>query len=412
MSLKLKKGLTISIEESDEEDENEELQEEIIVFNEVQNLKLNSIPLTNKEIIEDINERNNLFSKNNSYLNDLLCYMEGENFKNDISYKYITENRDINSISKSIFISNENIKFENTFRNRNFENEFKLIKLITDSSNHKLQQIDIEKSLKRNNNRYSDILPYEFNVVPFQNSKNFEKNNQKDWYINASYINGPFVNDEKCFIAAQAPVKNTINKFYKMLFNNDVKLIIMLCSFEEYGRKKCEYYLPNELNKELILENDLTVKITNVEFIIDNCLIKREIQLKLNNEIKTLYHLQMLNWPDYSKPDENKGYKTINYLIHYIAESRELFPKSPVLIHCSAGTGRTGTLIAIFNLIKCISFFNGVNYDKDVKPFISVFNMVRKLREQRKGMVSCWEQYKFIYQFVFLWIQRDLFHSN
>ena len=138
MSLKLKKGLTISIEESDEEDENEELQEEIIVFNEVQNLKLNSIPLTNKEIIEDINERNNLFSKNNSYLNDLLCYMEGENFKNDISYKYITENRDINSISKSIFISNENIKFENTFRNRNFENEFKLIKLITDSSNHKL----------------------------------------------------------------------------------------------------------------------------------------------------------------------------------------------------------------------------------------------------------------------------------
>ena len=120
----------------------------------------------------------------------------------------------------------------------------------------------------------------------------------------------------------------------------------------------------------------------------------------------------MLNWPDYSKPDENKGYKTINYLIHYIAESRELFPKSPVLIHCSAGTGRTGTLIAIFNLIKCISFFNGVNYDKDVKPFISVFNMVRKLREQRKGMVSCWEQYKFIYQFVFLWIQRDLFHSN
>ena len=153
MSLKLKKGLTISIEESDEEDENEELQEEIIVFNEVQNLKLNSIPLTNKEIKENINERNNLFSKNNSYLNDLLCYMEGENFKNDISYKYITENRDINSISKSIFISNENIKFENTFRNRNFENEFKLIKLITDSSNHKLQQIDIEKSLKRNNNR-------------------------------------------------------------------------------------------------------------------------------------------------------------------------------------------------------------------------------------------------------------------
>ena len=411
MSLGLKRGLTISIDETDDEEENEELQEEIEVFNEVQNFKSNLTPLSNREIIRKLNERNNLFSKNNSYLNDLLCYMEGENFKNDISYKYIISNRDINSISKSIFISNENYNFEKIIRNRNFEDEFNLIKLITGTSNHKLQEIEISKSLKRNNNRYSDILPYKFNAVPYQ-FKNLEKNNQNEWYINASYINGPFINDEKCFIAAQAPVKNTISKFYKMLFNNDVKLIIMLCSFEEYGRKKCEYYLPNEINKELILENELIVKIINEEFIIQNCLIKREIVLKLNNEIKTLYHLQILNWKDYSSPDENEGYKTINYLIHYIAESREFFPKSPVLIHCSAGIGRTGTLIAIFNLIKCVSFFKGVNYDKDIKPFISVFNMVRKLREQRRGMVSCWEQYKFIYQFVLLWIQRNFFQSN
>ena len=405
MSLKLKKGLTISIEESDEEDENEELQEEIIVFNEVQNLKLNSIPLTNKEIIEDINERNNLFSKNNSYLNDLLCYMEGENFKNDISYKYITENRDINSISKSIFISNENIKFENTFRNRNFENEFKLIKLITDSSNHKLQQIDIEKSLKRNNNRYSDILPYEFNVVPFQNSKNFEKNNQKDWYINASYINGPFINDEKCFIAAQAPLKNSIPKFYKMIFNNNIKLIIMLCSFEEEGRKKCEYYLPkNKYLEEEIEENKLYIKIIKEEKLFCSNIIKREIEIKYENVKKTFIHIQMLNWPDYSFPDEKLGYETIKYIIECIAESRKKYDKYPVLIHCSAGVGRTGTLIAIFNIIKCISFFKFVNYDFQVKPFFSVFNIVRKLREQRWGMVSCHEQYIFIYKFLFFWI--------
>ena len=132
--------------------------------------------------------------------------------------------------------------------------------------------------------------------------------------------------------------------------------------------------------------------------------MKKIYILKLNNEIKTLYHLQILNWKDYSSPDENEGYKTINYLIHYIAESREFFPKSPVLIHCSAGIGRTGTLIAIFNIIKCISFFKFVNYDFQVKPFFSVFNIVRKLREQRWGMVSCHEQYIFIYKFLFFWI--------
>ena len=187
MSLGLKRGLTISIDETDDEEENEELQEEIEVFNEVQNFKSNLTPLSNREIIRELNERNNLFSKNNSYLNDLLYYMEGENYINDLSYNYIINNSDISFISKSIFISNENYNFEKILRNRNFENEFNLIKLITDTSNHKLQEIEISKSLKRNNNRYSDILPYKFNAVPYQFT-NFEKNNQNEWYINASYI--------------------------------------------------------------------------------------------------------------------------------------------------------------------------------------------------------------------------------
>ena len=86
---------------------------------------------------------------NNVYLNDLFFYMEGEwIFSYVISYKYIIENRDINLISKNIFLSNEKVKLEKLFGNRNFENEFKLIKLteiLTEISNYKLQQIDIEK---------------------------------------------------------------------------------------------------------------------------------------------------------------------------------------------------------------------------------------------------------------------------
>ena len=401
--LKNFKNLTISIDEIEEI--NEERQKEIELENEIKNYNSFLNTLSTKEILNE-NERNILLSKNNNFLNGLLNYMEGENYINDISYKYLLSYPELSKISKSIFINKENLSYVNLLNNRNLKSEFKLIKLITETENHKNQEIEILKNLKRNNNRYSDILPFNFNYVPYQNNINYNKENQNEWYINASFINGPFINDEKCFIAAQAPVKNTISKFYKMIFFNDVKLLIMLCSFEEEGRKKCEYYLPKNLNIEEEIEENLYIKIINEEKLLCNYIIKREIQINYNNNIKNFIHIQMLNWPDYSFPDENFGFETVKYIIECIAESKKIFEKNPVLIHCSAGIGRTGTLIAIFNLIKCISFFNRFNIDNDVKPFFSVFNIVRKLREQRSGMVCCWEQYYFIYKFVISWIFR------
>ena len=396
-----KRNLTISIEEINKE-ENEIEKKKKKINEEIINCKIlnNRITLYYKNQIE---QRNILLSKNNSFLYGLLDYMEGENYINDLSYNYITNNSDISLISKSIFLSNPNLNSDLYICNRNLESEFHLIKLMTDSPIHKSLQIDILKSLKRNNNRYLDILPFSFNAVPFQNNLKFIKDNQNDWYINASYINGPFINDEKCFIAAQAPIEETIGKFYKMIFNNNVKLLIMLCCFEEEGRKKCEYYIPKNINEEIIYDNEIKVKILSIEFLIENCIIKREILIKINNEEKKITHIQMLNWPDYSIPNFENGYKTINFLIYLIAKYRKFYLNSPILIHCSAGSGRTGTLIAIFNLVKCIMFFKKVNYDKDVKPFISIFNIVRKLREQRSGMVGCFEQYKFIYQYIIEW---------
>ena len=400
-----KRNLTISIEEINEEVNEIEIKEKKI-NEEISNFKLT---YNTSQIKDQIEQRNILNSKNNSYLSELLYYMEGENYISDISYNYIINNMDISLISQSIFIINKNFQFNSWICNRNLESEFHLIKLITDTSNHKNLQIDILKSLKRKNNRYNDILPFSFNIVPYQNSNILlNKDNQNDWYINASFINGPFVGDEKCFIVAQAPIKETISKFYKMCFNHDINLIVMLCSFEEEGRKKCEYYLPKNINIETLYENDIKVTILSQENLFDNCIIKREIIINLNGIKKKLIHIQMLNWPDYSMPNKQNGYLTIHFLIDLISKNRKNYVNSPVVIHCSAGTGRSGTLIAIFNLVKCIMFFKKVNYDNHVKPFISVFNIVRKLREQRSGMVSCVEQYKFIYQFVYDWI-KDIF---
>lgn len=246
----------------------------------------------------------------------------------------------------------------------------------------------------------------QFNFVPYQFLNSYTKDNQEEWYINASYLNGPFQEDEKAFIATQGPLQNTMSKFWKLCFNQDVKLIIMLCSFEEEGRKKCELYFPNEINQSLHFQQEnMTITLGNKEWIIPDCLIKREMIVTINNQSKPVYHIQMTNWPDHSSPvdSQNNGYMTIDYIIKTIAEFRQEYPMSPVLTHCSAGTGRTGTLIAIFNLIKCVSFFYNVN-EKDIRPFASVFNMVRKLREQRSGMISSLEQYKYIYYHIIQWI--------
>lgn len=232
------------------------------------------------------------------------------------------------------------------------------------------------------------------------------KDNQSDWYVNASYIDGPFQEDKKSFIATQGPLKNTIAKFWKLCFNNNVTLILMLCSFEEEGRKKCEYYLPAINQRLCFSEDDMSIFLENEEWVLLGCLIKRELTITINGVSKKIFHLQMINWPDHSCPDKN-GYTTIDYIIKAIAEFRERFPSSPVLTHCSAGTGRTGTLIAIFNLIKCLSFFKNVN-ERDVQPFMSVFNIVRKLREQRPGMVSSLEQYKYIYLHLIEWSMSHL----
>lgn len=123
-------------------------------------------------------------------------------------------------------------------------------------------------------------------------------------------------------------------------------------------------------------------------------------------------HLQVINWADHSTPEGERAFSSTDFLLYAINEARANFSKSPVLIHCSAGTGRTGTLIAIYNIIRSLNALKIINQTIEfrefrMKPFFSVFNVVRKLREQRMSMVSSFSQYEFIYAFVLEWVKRN-----
>lgn len=135
---------------------------------------------------------------------------------------------------------------------------------------------------------------------------------------------------------------------------------------------------------------------------------------KNQNDTRKINQYQIINWPDHSEPEKETGYATIEQVLMLMQENICFTPKSPILLHCSGGIGRTGTMIAIYNIIKSFSIVKIWNNltQYSLKPFMSVFNSVRKLREQRYGMVSSMEQYKYIYDFCLEWFNRNFFSND
>ena len=118
-------------------------------------------------------------------------------------------------------------------------------------------------------------------------------------------------------------------------------------------------------------------------------------------EVKQIH---IICWPDHGMPrDQNLAIEIVDTMINYIKIERESENRGPIVVHCSAGVGRTGTVIAIYVIVLCLEYLRKLN-----KPLeMNVFNVVRKLREQRYSLVTDTEQYKFIYDYCLNWIIKN-----
>ena len=295
---------------------------------------------------------------------------------NDISYDNYP--KIIEQINKSqiIFSLNKTKSFK--FKSENeIYNEFKILKNFIDNDKIHYNNLIEENDIK---NRYSDIRTYVYNTVPLSSNN----------YINASFINFPKKN---FFIATQAPLNNTIEDFYQMIFDYDINIIVMLCSCYENGKLKCIEYYDSDLNEKL---KKFYIEIIDEKKINNFNLKYREIKIvdKINNKNKIIKQIQILGWKDHNIIDLNKYYESFIYLIKFILQNNN---NAPVLTHCSAGVGRTGTFISLF----CIYFeiFKQLNEKKNEIKF-SIFNLVRKIKELRIFLVENEIQYKFIYNFI------------
>ena len=230
--------------------------------------------------------------------------------------------------------------------------------------------------------RYSDIKPYKFNTVQISS---------KTGYINASPIN---IRDKKnYFISTQGPKPETVEDFWTMVSDYNSNVIVMLCKVTEGGRRKCENYweAKNMKNFNINVEKE-----ENFDMYVIRTIKLKNLDKK---EERIVYQLHFTGWPDHGIPDTEKGNGKVFDVFSEMNKKVDEFNinKNPIIVHCSAGVGRTGTFVSMYLLEKEI--MKQINDKVEVIRF-NIFNLVRKIKEMRMYMVQAPIQYKFVYLFV------------
>ncbi|CEF66914.1 Protein-tyrosine phosphatase, receptor/non-receptor type domain and Protein-tyrosine/Dual specificity phosphatase domain and Protein-tyrosine phosphatase, catalytic domain-containing protein [Strongyloides ratti] len=226
----------------------------------------------------------------------------------------------------------------------------------------------------RPKNRYRDILCLENKRVKLKDIGND--------YIHANYVKTP--RSEKSFICTQGPTTKSCLDFWKMCIQEDVEYIVMLCQFEENNIKKCAKYYPYDNGCTLSFGS---VIINNEKINESSDINLRDINLKIQHEggTKKIRHLQYLGWPDKGVPDLSD---TLLNMLDIVKKSNK-----PVVVHCSAGIGRTGTFVLIQNIMERI-------HNPEIGGNDTSINILKEMRSQRYGVVQTDFQYIFAHRLV------------
>ncbi|XP_046544888.1 multiple epidermal growth factor-like domains protein 6 isoform X4 [Haliotis rubra] len=233
---------------------------------------------------------------------------------------------------------------------------------------------DVALSLGNNaKNRFKGIYPYDHSRVCLK-TKTF-----KGGYINASYINGP--SNKRQYIATQGPLPNTVADFWQMVWENQCPVIVMLANIIEDQKERCHQYW----NDKGVCEfGDWSVTCLDICQLAD--LTIRTLSVQKNSVSKQVKHIHFTVWPDKGVPKYPMSLVTLRTIAREFCD----FDKGPMVVHCSAGVGRTGTLIALDYLQQ----------EAETQGSVDVYACVWKLRTQRLKMVQTKDQYVFLHDCV------------
>ncbi|XP_057683087.1 receptor-type tyrosine-protein phosphatase H-like isoform X2 [Corythoichthys intestinalis] len=261
-------------------------------------------------------------------------------------------------------------------KNRGFSDEYESLALIgiEHTQNVALMVENVEK------NRFTNVLPYDWSRVKLRGNLD---------YINASYMAG--YNSPREYIATQGPLPSTVSDFWRMIWEQKVNAIVMVTNCTEGMRTKCEHYWPAH---EKTCQHKL-LTITNVSEQQDSSWTIREFRVKHKKtpDERIVKHFHFTAWPDHGVP------QCTDVLIQFRSLIREHMDangtKAPTVVHCSAGVGRTGTIIALDILLQQL------HRDKQV----SINALVHNMRLRRPHMVQTESQYVFLHQCIMDYLQ-------
>nr|XP_008535792.1 PREDICTED: tyrosine-protein phosphatase non-receptor type 13 isoform X10 [Equus przewalskii] len=215
----------------------------------------------------------------------------------------------------------------------------------------------------RRKNRYKNILPYDATRVPL---------GDEGGYINASFIKIPVGKEEFIYIACQGPLPTTVGDFWQMIWEQKSTVIAMMTQEVEGEKIKCQRYWPNVVGKTTMVNDRLRlalVRMQQLKGFVVRAMALEDIQ---TGELRHISHLNFTAWPDHDTPSQPDD------LLTFISYMRHIHRSGPIVTHCSAGIGRSGTLICIDVVLGLIS--------QDLEFDIS--DLVRCMRLQRHGMVQ------------------------
>ncbi|XP_039522534.1 receptor-type tyrosine-protein phosphatase H-like isoform X2 [Pimephales promelas] len=260
--------------------------------------------------------------------------------------------------------------------NRGFSEEYE------DLSSVGIEQSSAAATVLENKekNRFSNVLPYDSSRV------HLTVNDEEDSdYINASYIPG-YGNASKQYIAAQGPLPSTVNDFWRMVWEKRSQAIVMVTNCTESGRVKCEQYWP--LDYSPCLYGNLVVTVKSEDKAQSWTLRELNIKNKSTSETRTVKHFHFTAWPDHGVPYGTEELIKFRGLVRQHIENS--YSAGPTVVHCSAGVGRTGTLIALDVLLQQLHREKAVG--------IAAF--VQEMRLCRPLMVQTESQYVFLHQCI------------
>ncbi|XP_043676314.1 tyrosine-protein phosphatase Lar isoform X14 [Vespula pensylvanica] len=229
----------------------------------------------------------------------------------------------------------------------------------------------------KHKNRLVHILPYECSRVCLQPQRNIEGSD----YINASLIDG--YRYRGAYIATQGPLCDTTDDFWRMLWEHNSTIVVMLTKLKEMGREKCHQYWPSDRS----IRYQCFVVDPIAEYNMPQYILREfKVTDARDGASRTVRQFQFIDWPEQGVPKSGDGFIDFIGQVH---KTKEQFGQDgPITVHCSAGVGRTGVFITLSIVLERMQY-EGV---------VDIFQTVRILRTQRPAMVQTEDQYQFCYR--------------